>query len=181
MTNDDYIDVITFWFDELTPSDWFKKSDELDKRIRTRFTEIYKAVASGKTEAWRQTPEGRLAEVIVLDQFSRNIFRDSKDAFLHDELALKLSQEAIRTGDNHKLSLKQKRFLYMPFMHSESQSVHVTAMQLFESLDDTDILEYEIQHKAIIDQFGRYPHRNAILGRESTKEELEFLQDHGGF
>jgi len=119
--------------------------------------------------------EGRLAEIIVLDQFSRNIYRGTARAFAQDSLALALAQEAISQDLDKQLSPEQRSFLYMPFMHSESKLIHEFALKLFQRLGNQANLEYEIKHKIIIDRFGRYPHRNQILGRESTEEELSFL------
>ena len=174
-------EVITFWFEESTPGQWFKKSDEFDAKVRERFENVYRQVVAGETEDWRSKPEGRLAEVIVLDQFSRNMFRDDPQAFAHDSLALVLAQEAIRVGDDQKLDTIKRRFLYMPFMHSESKKVHETAVKLFKTLGHKETIDYEIKHKDIIDRFGRYPHRNEVLGRTSTPEEIAFVKEHGGF
>ena len=173
--------VLKFWFEECTPEQWFKKDSDFDQLIKDRFEDLYWQVVMGEHEAWRDSPEGRLAEVIVLDQFSRNIFRNQARAFQNDPMALALAQEAVRCGDDLKLDEKQRHFLYMPYMHSESKLVHVTALKLFEALGNENALKFELSHKNIIDKFGRYPHRNAILGRESTHEELEFLKEHGGF
>jgi uncharacterized protein (DUF924 family) len=177
----DWEDVIRFWFEECTPAQWFRKDEQFDARMRERFLETHHRVASGETVAWRATPEGRLAEVIVLDQFSRNMFRDTPQAFQYDVLALKLAEEAVRVADDKKLSRRMRRFLYMPYMHSESRAVHKKAFWLFLTLFDLGSLYYELDHKRIIDRFGRYPHRNAILGCESTSEELEFLKTHKGY
>ncbi len=118
---------------------------------------------------------GRLAEIIVLDQFPRNMFRDHARSFASDAMALCLSQEAIRNKADNQLKGKQLSFLYMPFMHSESRQIHVVAEQLFSHPEVAGNLDFELKHKAIIDRFGRYPHRNKILGRESSDEEIEFL------
>ena len=128
---------------------------------------------------WRTSAKGRLAEIIVLDQFSRNMFRDTPLAFASDPLALVLSQEAISIGADEVLTSTQRSFLYMPFMHSESLIIHEAAVQLFTKNGVQSNLDFEMKHKAIIEQFGRYPHRNEILGRESTAEELEFLKQPG--
>ncbi|RMH18945.1 MAG: DUF924 domain-containing protein, partial [Gammaproteobacteria bacterium] len=124
-------------------------------------------------------PTGRLAEIIVLDQFSRNLYREDPRAFAQDALALALSQEAIAQEADQALSASQKAFLYMPFMHSESAIIHEMALKLFDQPGLEGNLDFEIQHKTIIDQFGRYPHRNAILGRSSTEAEQKFLQNPG--
>ncbi|MFI7918815.1 DUF924 family protein, partial [Acinetobacter baumannii] len=115
--------------------------------------------------SWRKTPEGRLAEIIVLDQFSRNIYRDQPESFAYDGLALALSQEAISLQLDAQLNPEQRSFLYMPFMHSESKLIHEFALKLFQRLGNEINLSFEKKHKVIIDRFGRYPHRNAILGR----------------
>jgi uncharacterized protein (DUF924 family) len=176
-------EIIKFWFEECTPRQWFKKDNAFDATIREKFEEVYWQAMRGETEAWRKDPQGRLAEVIVLDQFGRNMFRGTPGAFAADALALSLTEEAVWAGDDKKLSGIQRQFLYMPYMHSESREVHKNAFWLFMSLPVSKWggLVYEIQHKKIIDRFGRYPHRNAILGRTSTPEEVEFLKTHKGF
>jgi uncharacterized protein (DUF924 family) len=171
-------DVLDFWFDTLQPADWYAGSPALDARITALFAPTYRQVVAGETAHWRDSPEGRLAEVLVLDQFSRNMFRGTAQAFAADPLALALSQEAIRGGADRALDDTQRAFLYLPFMHSESRRIHEQALLLFRDLPN---LDYEMQHKAIIDRFGRYPHRNAALGRASTAEELEWMTTHPGF
>ena len=117
--------------------------------------------------------------MIILDQFSRNIYREKPEAFACDPMALALAQVAIAKGLDSELSETHRAFLYMPFMHSESPLIHIEAIKLFESLGDPNKLDFERKHKSIIDRFGRYPHRNEILGRESTPEEIEFLSKPG--
>jgi uncharacterized protein (DUF924 family) len=129
--------------------------------------------------AWRKEPKGRLAEIIVLDQFSRNVFRNTPAAFAQDSMALVLAQEAVEAGVQESLSEVERGFLLMPFMHSESQRIHLVAERLFRELASPHSYEYELRHKTIIDRFGRYPHRNAILGRASSAEEIEFLKQPG--
>ncbi|RJF58448.1 DUF924 family protein [Serratia inhibens] len=167
--------VIDFWFEEIDPVMWFKKDDDFDSRLQVRFGELWHAAAAGELAHWRETIEGRLAEVIVLDQFSRNLYRGTPRAFSSDCMALVLAQEAIRSGQCEQLSREQRGFLYLPFMHSESAVIHQQALALYTELNNGDQLEFELRHKAIIDRFGRYPHRNAILGRVSTPEEAAFL------
>ena len=125
---------------------------------------------------WRDGPEGRLAEIIVLDQFSRNLYREDPRAFACDGMALALAQEAVRVRADRAVLLERRKFFYMPYEHSESSRIHEIAVTLFESLDDPESLKYELQHKAIVDRFGRYPHRNKALGRASTAEEIAFLK-----
>lgn len=172
-------DVIKFWFKECTPEDWFKKNIDFDNTIKKRFSGIYKRAAASELVSWRKTPLSTLAEVIVLDQFPRNMFRDTKNSFATDALALCLAQNAIDKGFDQKLSMSEKSFLYMPFMHSESPEIHKTAELLFNVPGLETNYEFELKHKVIIDRFGRYPHRNKILGRRSRKEEIEFLKEPG--
>ncbi|MNJ98443.1 hypothetical protein D3C87_162090 [compost metagenome] len=171
--------VLDFWFEEIDPSLWFMKDDLFDQRVQDRFLPTYAFLINDETHAWRVSPEGRLAEVIVLDQFPRNMFRDKPEAFATDELALIAAQEAVRVGDDRKLPIIQRAFLYMPYMHSEDAKVHEQAMKLFNQPGLENNYKYEIAHKKIIDRFGRYPHRNKILGRKSTPEEIEFLKEPG--
>ena len=174
--------ILDFWFKELTPKQWFAKSDELDNTIAKRFSDTLKAAKKGELWHWRETPHGRLAEVIVLDQFSRNIYRGSPRAFEQDVIALVLAQEAVEKGADKSLDASEKAFLYMPYMHSESQCIHEEALRLFKALGQTGNLDFEIKHKVIIDRFGHYPHRNDILGRVSTEEERAFLKEpNSGF
>ncbi len=171
--------VLRFWFVELEPRDWWRKDPELDQRIASRFGALLETAASGALAAWRGTARGRLAEIIVLDQFTRNIHRGSAEAFANDALALRLAEEAVATGAALELLVEERRFVYMPYMHSESAAVHETAMRLFATPGLEKNLDFERRHKAVIDRFGRFPHRNALLGRESTAEEIEFLKQPG--
>jgi hypothetical protein len=171
--------IFHFWFTELTPKQHFAKDPALDEAIRTRFGATLDAAARCELFAWRATPQGRLAEVVVLDQFSRNVFRDTHRAFAQDALALALAQELVASGQDRMLLPAQRSFAYMPYMHSESGLVHAQAVALFAQPGMEDSLRSEVRHKAIIDRFGRYPHRNAILGRTSTPEELAFLREPG--
>ncbi|MFI8415613.1 DUF924 family protein [Serratia sp. NPDC078593] len=171
--------VLDFWFEEIDPEMWFKKDDDFDRQLHTRFGELWQSAAWGELAHWRITIAGRLAEIIVLDQFSRNLFRGTPRSFSCDGMALVLAQEAVRSGESGQLSPEQRGFLYLPFMHSESAVIHQQAVELYQALNNGDQLDYELRHKAIIDRFGRYPHRNAILGRTSTAEEEAFLQQPG--
>jgi uncharacterized protein (DUF924 family) len=174
-----YSDVLTFWFEELTPTQWFSGGDDIDNLIAKRFATLHQQAALGELHSWRSSAHGRLAEVIVLDQFSRNLHRGHAMSFGCDGMALVLAQEAIAMGLDKELSAQQRAFLYMPFMHSESLVIHEQAVALFQANGNELNLDFELRHKAIIERFGRYPHRNAILGRVSTPEELAFLQQPG--
>ena len=171
-------EVIGFWFSELSPKNWWQKDDALDTRIAERFGELHASAVACELFGWRESAEGRLAEILVLDQFSRNIFRGTPRAFAADPLALALAQEAVALDLGSSLEGDQRAFLYMPYMHSESRRVHEVAEQLFGTCSEQS-LAFERKHKAIVDRFGRYPHRNAILGRRSTPEEEEFLRQAG--
>ena len=170
-------DVLGFWFDELMPGEWWVKDERLDQQIRERFSEIHAQACRCELFAWRSSAKGRLAEILVLDQFSRNMYRDSPLAFANDPLALALAQEAIGRKADQDLEQVQRTFMYMPFMHSESAKIHEQAVKLFTANGIEANLEFEFKHKRIIDRFGRYPHRNAILGRVSTPEEIAFLNE----
>lgn len=167
-------DVLHFWFDELEPSDWFKKSEALDQIIRERFTSLHRQLSQDSSPV--PSSANVLSQVIVLDQFSRNMFRDRPEAFAFDDKALRLAQLAVDNQWDKPMSCDERAFLYMPFMHSENARVHETALALFAQLEKKHYLEFEHKHKSIIDRFGRYPHRNQLLGRRSTAEELEFLK-----
>ena len=179
MSTIEYSEVLSFWFEEIDKKSWFKKDPTFDQSLMSRFGPLHSRAEQAELFSWRGTTEGRLAEIIVLDQFSRNLYRDTPRAFASDPLSLALAQETVQQGLDSTLAAEQKVFLYMPYMHSESKAVHVVAYSLFEKLGKDDNLEYEARHKAIIDRFDRYPHRNSILGRESTPEELEFLKQPG--
>jgi uncharacterized protein (DUF924 family) len=164
--------ILKFWLEDIAPSQWWTKDADFDKIIREKFSAIHSAAKNGELFEWRTRAKGRLAEIIILDQFSRNIFRDNPLAFACDGLALILAQEAITSGAASALSPQERTFLYLPFMHSESLKIHEVSLRLYQTSGLTDAYESAIQHKNIIEKFGRYPHRNAILGRTSTKEEI---------
>lgn len=174
-------DVHQFWFTELTPDDWFAGGAQLDARVAERFTSVHAAVAAAECAGWRATPAGALAEVLVLDQFSRHLFRGTAQAFATDGQALTLAQIAISREYDKQVSELERPFFYLPYMHSESPRIQETSLQLFTEFGSPKHLEQAQIHKDIIDQFGRYPHRNAALGRSTTSEEAAFLDrtDHG--
>lgn len=171
--------VLSFWFEEIEPASWFVKDPDFDALIQGRFASTHRQANAGELYSWRSSPEGRLAEIIVLDQFSRNMYRDTPAAFASDMLALVLAQEAISCRADLSLNPTERSFLYMPFMHSESRAIHEVALSLYAQKGLERNLEFEKRHKEIIDRFGRYPHRNEVLGRESSEEELAFLKQPG--
>ena len=186
--------VLEFWFAKENEPYWFVADDSFDKKIREQFADIWQAAIQGECAHWRrgatqainQADEnteisminlaGRLAEIIVIDQFSRNLCRGQANAFEQDKMALVLAQEAIGQPCFETLPMSWRKFMIMPFMHSESASIHQQYIPLFQQLNDSLTLDFAYQHQAIIEKFGRYPHRNAALNRVSTKEEFAFLQ-----
>jgi len=174
-----YQEVLKFWFEEIEPASWWEKDESFDALLIERFSSIHTMAARCELYEWRVEPEGRLAEIIVLDQFSRSMFRGSALAFANDAMSLTLSQEAIACGADEALTPIQRSFLYMPFMHSESLAIHDVAVELFRKNGIRNNLEFEISHRKIIERFGRYPHRNKVLGRQSTADEIEFLRQPG--
>lgn len=172
-------EILAFWFEEIEPKKWWATDPEFDRHIKERFEPLLVQAAQGELFTWRKEPRGRLAEIIVLDQFSRNIHRNTPAAFAQDPMALVLAQEAIAAEVHESLSETERSFLLMPYMHSESGLIHSLAEDLFREHASRNSYEFELKHKAIIDRFGRYPHRNQVLGRVSSTEEIEFLQQPG--
>ncbi|MCY0095936.1 DUF924 family protein [Hoeflea ulvae] len=171
--------VLKFWFEELTSKDWFVKSDEIDRLITERFAELHLAQSREATPEWRATPEARLARIIVLDQFPRNIYRGSPLAFATDRLALNAAKAAIAVGADAATPENRRIFFYMPFEHAESLEEQARAVALCEALGNETYLDYAIKHQDVIKRFGRFPHRNPILGRTSTAEEEAYLAEPG--
>jgi uncharacterized protein (DUF924 family) len=171
--------VLDFWFREIDPAQWWRVEPAFDALIRSRFLDVHRQAAAGELFAWRAEPSGRLAEIIVLDQFSRNMFRGTSAAFAHDGMALVLAQEAVAAQTHQALTLVERGFLFLPYMHSESSAVHVESERLHREFAAPANHAFELKHKAIVDRFGRYPHRNVVLGRASTPAEVEFLKQPG--
>ncbi|HKQ23330.1 MAG TPA: DUF924 family protein [Burkholderiales bacterium] len=174
-----YNEILAFWLEETEPKKWWTADLEFDKYIKDRFHHLLGQAAQGELYSWRKEPKGRLAEIIVLDQFSRNIHRNTAAAFTQDPMALVLAQEAVSAGVHNSLSPAERGFLFLPYMHSESRQTHVQAETLYREHATPYNYEFELKHKAIIDRFGRYPHRNQVLGRVSSAEEIEFLKQSG--
>ena len=177
-----YQEIIDFWFTEIEPVQWWEKDEVFDVLIENRFASLHQQAKAGELILWRESALGSLAEIIILEQFSRNIYREKPESFRCDPLALELAQGAITKGFDLELSQIEHSVFYLPYMHSESRLIHKEALRFYESLGNPNTLEFEQMHKTIIDRFGRYPHRNHILDRESTAEEIEFLkQPNSGF
>lgn len=175
----EFQNIIHFWFQELSGKDHFAKSDLLDANVRDRYGTTLSAASRGELYTWRVSPLGRLAEILVLDQFSRNIFRGKPQSFAQDPQALTLAQELVASGQDQAIDLGQRAFVYMPYMHSESLLIHEQAVQLFSQPGLEGSLAFELKHQDIIRRFGRFPHRNAVLDRQSTAEEQAFLSQPG--
>lgn len=172
-------EVLSFWFEEIDPKSWWSAEPAFDEAVRRRFLGVLGQATQGELYGWRASPKGRLAEILVLDQFSRNIHRHTPRAFSQDPMALVLAQEAVAASVHAGLSAVERAFLLLPYMHSESKLIHTQAEVLFRELTPRENYEFELRHKSIVDRFGRYPHRNEILGRVSSPEEKAFLEQPG--
>lgn len=187
MTDDqagsEYQTILDFWFSKEVEPKWFFGGSEFDAEIKTRFSQVHAEVSSGGKNDWLETVDGRLAAILVLDQFSRNIYRDQAAAFANDSKAVDIAWHALRCGDDLWLKANRQRtwrvFVYMPFMHSEKLDDQRWCVDLFLTHGPDDNIAYARAHHDIIRRFGRFPHRNAALQRVSTPEELEFLQREG--
>lgn len=172
-------DILGFWYSERARPNWWKKSDAFDAQLRARFAATWEAACSGACDAWARTPEGALALVIVCDQLPRNMFRGEAEMYASDERALATAEGAIEAGFHELLPDDRLTFLFMPFMHAESREAQARSCELFLTPAVRGNHAYAVKHRDIVDRFGRFPHRNAILGRESTPEEVEFLEQPG--
>ncbi|WP_404934020.1 DUF924 family protein [Nitratireductor sp. ac15] len=176
-----HLDVLEFWFETLTPKDWFTVSEKTDALIRDRFGALHERLVRELPPEVFNEPKAALAAVIVLDQFPRNIYRRQPGAFASDELAMSVAGNAIEKGLDEGMSVPERQFLYMPYMHSEVLADQERAVMLFKSLGQEESLKYAIEHRDIVARFGRFPHRNRVLGRESGPEERAFLEEHEGY
>lgn len=168
--------VLRFWFEELSAKDWFGGGARVDEACRDRFSTVYAALKSSPPEMASADVNTLLAAVIVFDQFSRNMFRLTPEAYATDNQALALARSAVASGKDRSLSQLQRYFLYMPFMHSEDMTAQAESVRLFAELGMADGVKYSHHHHDVVERFGRFPHRNTILGRRSTPEEVEFLK-----
>lgn len=181
MTDTEPDEVVDFWFSERLRPLWFARDEALDREIAERFGPAVEAARAGALDAWRGSARGALALVILLDQFPRNLHRGSARAFASDARAREVAGAAIDAGLDRGLSTEERQFLYMPFMHAEVIDAQQRSMRLFTELGDENTLDYARRHHDVIARFGRFPHRNAVLGRETTADEAAFLEEHGGF
>lgn len=196
--NDKMTEILDFWFGKLDADGeaseeqsklWWAKDKKIDQKIKKLFANDIQQAIAGKYDSWKETPKGGLALILLLDQFPRNVFRDTPEAFAHDKQALRVASHMLDKDFDMQLSFTQRHFVYMPFMHAESKSMQNCSLILFQQLADEvpeklrkkyqGVLKFAEQHQTIVEKFGRYPHRNKILGRTSTKEETAFLQQPG--
>lgn len=169
-------DIIDFWFVETQPQQWFQKNPDFDALIKENFLETYQSARSGHLDDWKKDADGCLALCLLLDQFPRNMFRGDPQAFATDGQALLIAKYAISKGFDQIMEPIKRRFLYLPFEHSESMSDQKRSLELFHKMQADDPLGYQYarRHYDVIERFGRFPHRNSILNRESTPEEEAF-------
>lgn len=174
-------EVLDFWFKEHGQADWFGGGKAFDGAVRARFSRVHARAEACALYSWRETVQGRLAEIIILDQFSRQLYRGQARAFASDALALALAQEVVARREDTQLSHVERQFLYMPYMHSEHLPIHDEAARLFAQLPDAFGAPFEAAHRKVIERFGRYPHRNEALGRASSAEERAYVAETDGF
>jgi uncharacterized protein (DUF924 family) len=174
-------EVLKFWFEELSPEDWYSGKPEVDERIRERFAGLPAELKATPPAGAQSDPMTALAAIIVFDQFPRNLFRKQPQAFATDPLAARISRHAVDADFDRGMAPAQKQFLYMPLMHSETLADQERCVELFRGLGNEDGLKYAVEHRDIIARFGRFPHRNRALGRETTPEEADFLTGHSGY
>ncbi len=176
-------EIIHFWFEEIEPQQWFQSSEALDQQISDRFQVIHEMASDGLCNSWSVDAEGALSLIIVLDQFPRHMHRNSPKAFASDERALLVAKQAVHKGFDQILTPVKRGFLYLPFQHSEVLSDQRRSAELYSAMEKENPMGhvYAQRHLVPIEKFSRFPHRNKILGRESTPEELEFLKHNGGF
>lgn len=175
----DHSDVLEFWFEDHDQDDWFGGKADFDRAVADRFGQLHEKVARGEAWSWRESTEGRLAEILVLDQLSRQLHRNSPIAYRQDKMALVLAQEAVGAGHDADVDPHRAMFFYMPFMHAESLVVQNEGVRLFQAMGDEDLLKYMLDHRDTIARFGRFPFRNKVLGRDSTPEELAYMDEMG--
>jgi uncharacterized protein (DUF924 family) len=172
-------EVLDFWFERCAREDWFNVSAALDEEMRRRFRDTHLTLAGGVLGTWRATPENQLATIIVLDQFPRNIYRGTALAFATDGLALQEAKLALNTGADQAVARERRCFFYLPFEHAESLIEQEKAVEFFQALGDEEYIDFAIRHRATIATYGRFPHRNALLGRVSTEAERDYLAQPG--
>ena len=179
--NDTQKEILDFWFEETQPQQWFQKNPDFDQMIKSRFLEVYEIARQSGLDSWKNDADGVLCLCIILDQFPRNMFRDTPQAFATDAHALLIAKYAISKGLDQVVSPLKRRFVYLPFEHSENLTDQKKSLELFKTLKNDDPLAYDyvLRHYKLIEKYGRFPHRNPILGRENTSEEDEYFANGG--
>lgn len=179
MTVTTWQEVLDFWFDPEHVPLHFDENDDFDEIIREKFFDTWQAGSEGLLVDWRKDIKGRLAEIIVLDQFSRNLFRNDIRTYTQDKMAIALAQEVVNHPEYHSLNAAEKKYILLPFMHSESLELHDWALKYYEEVGDDSLMYFENLHRDVLEEFGRYPYQNEDLGRKSTPEEISWLQEKG--
>ena len=174
-------EIVEFWFSDEVKSKWFKSTPEFDQQLRDKYEKLWQQGVDGELESWTESPEGCLALVILFDQLPLNMFRGEQKCFETEQLSRNVADLAILRGFDQQLTDAQKGFLYMPFMHSEKLEDQVRSIELFEKAGLQENLRFAHHHHGIVEKFGRFPHRNAILGRDSTAEEIDYLNSKEAF
>ena len=172
--------VLRFWFEDLTPAQWWRTDPQLDAEVRARFGDLHARLAAEVEPGWLATPQTALAAVLVLDQFSRNLYRGDARAFAQDAAARRVADAAIAGGFDQAFEAKRRAFFYLPFMHAEDPEAQVRCVELYEAMGDENHVRHAREHKAVIDRFGRFPKRNAAMGRASTDEERDYIAGSNG-
>ncbi|ODN72060.1 DUF924 family protein [Methylobrevis pamukkalensis] len=179
VADDEALDVLFFWW-QAGPARWFAKDDDFDADIKARFADLHRRASAGTCDAWAETREGMLALILVLDQFSRNLGRGTPAAFANDPKALELARIAVGRGDDRAFPVEARAFFYLPFMHAESLADQERCVDFCRVGCTRDTYTFALEHMDIVRRFGRFPHRNAVLGRRSTPAELAYIES-GGF
>jgi uncharacterized protein (DUF924 family) len=173
-------EVLDFWFVQHGPEDWFMGGETFDDRCAENLTDIHAKAIKGELWDWRDSVEGRIAEIVLLDQLSRQLNRGKAEAFASDPMALALAQEMVRAGMDRGLSTNERLFIYLPFEHAESMAMQKESVRLFTDLGDEGYLDYAEKHLEVIEKFGRFPFRNEALGRQSTPDEIDYISEREG-
>ena len=173
-------DILNFWFEDISPEAWFTKDAQFDQQLKQRFGDLVEKALAGQLDKWAENGDGRLALILLLDQMTRNIFRDTPRAFAGDEMACALSLRSVAEGIlESEPNIHKRQFMLMPMMHSEDLEIQTRSLPLFKAFTLEMTYDYAVKHYEIVERFGRFPHRNSILGRPSTVEETEFLKQPG--
>lgn len=176
-----YIDIINYWYSEKIQKCWFSSTPELDKEIKEQFEQAWVSAAAGELDEWQNSPEGCLALIIILDQLPLNMFRGQAKCFQTERKAIEVATKAINNAFDKRLSNDKLAFLFMPFMHSENIEEQELSVKLYKEYNLSSNLKFAQHHRDIVKKFGRFPHRNKILGRESTRDENEYLLSENAF